>query len=494
MTHEGRYIGIDFGTSTIFVTQWDFKKKEARAVENISRSSHGGNPFIDNVIYYESRINPVIGASAFKRGLNDPLNMVEGVKRKMGDDNWSSMVACFGEALSAEAIASDMFRVLKNRIEEIYGGEPVNGAVISVPFAFNSKERARIKRAAETAGLKVLNLIEEPVAAALCFGLMDKNRSSVEKETALVFDLGGGTLDVALFELSCSGEGIRRLEVINTDGDKHLGGKDIDEMLIKKFQRELGYEIALIPDPRQRGKDLLKLIKAAREFKENLSYHGESDVFCSDLHEGRILAMDIEVDDFNKWLRGHGFVGQIREVLENVLAEAGIEPEDVNRVVLVGGSSNIPLVQHELYEFFGKTIESPINPAEMVGLGAGIFCGSLLEKDLSFEIIPKLSHSVGVKLNRQFVPLLNRNTCYQQPSDIKSLFIETRADRWPRMEIFQGNSSDIDECTSIGIIELDPMKIGNNIVGLQLEADSNGIINYRLFRNHESPAFDQGQL
>ena len=188
--------------------------------------------------------NQVIGKLAFEKGILDPFNVVEGIKRKLEYDNWKQRIASIGQELSSEEIATDIFKVIKNRVEGIHGGTPVEGVVISVPFAFQSKERQRIKNAAENAGLNVMKLIEEPVAAAICFGLFHEVVKNNKKEKVLIFDLGGGTFDVTIFELVKQSDDTIRVEVLNTDGHKNLGGKDIDDMLVKKFEESInGYEL-----------------------------------------------------------------------------------------------------------------------------------------------------------------------------------------------------------------------------------------------------------
>ncbi len=188
--------------------------------------------------------NQVIGKLAFEKRILDPFNVVEGIKRKLEYDNWKQRIASIGQELSSEEIATDIFKVIKNRVEAIHGGTPVEGVVISVPFAFQSKERQRIKNAAENAGLNVMKLIEEPVAAAICFGLFHEVVKNNKKEKVLIFDLGGGTFDVTIFELVKQSDDTIRVEVLNTDGHKNLGGKDIDDMLVKKFEESInGYEL-----------------------------------------------------------------------------------------------------------------------------------------------------------------------------------------------------------------------------------------------------------
>ncbi|RLB84885.1 MAG: hypothetical protein DRH26_18765 [Deltaproteobacteria bacterium] len=493
MGNDGLFLGIDFGTSTNYVTRWDAQKKVAVPVVGITRQ-HGGQNFIDNIIYYESVTNQVIGKLAFEKGILDPFNVVEGIKRKLEYDNWKQRIASIGQELSSEEIATDIFKVIKNRVEGIHGGTPVEGVVISVPFAFQSKERQRIKNAAENAGLNVMKLIEEPVAAAICFGLFHEVVENNRKEKVLIFDLGGGTFDVTIFELVRQFDDTIRVEVLNTDGHKNLGGKDIDDMLVKKFEESIdGYELALISDERQRRKDQLNLIEEAKRVKENLALAEDEDAFCADLDQRRVLEMEITLEEFNKWLIRHGFIGRVREVLESALDEIEFEPGDIDRIVLVGGSSNIPLIQQEIEKIFGKKAESIRNPGELVGEGAGIYCGSLLDKSLNYEIVTKISHAIGVKTTGKFAPLIQRNSKYEAFSDIRYFSVTNRTDRRTKIEVYQGNSTDITECSFVGQIQIDGSKLPESQIGIQLGTDKNGIVNYKLYKINESDPFETGR-
>ncbi|MDM8535976.1 Hsp70 family protein [Desulfobacterales bacterium HSG17] len=493
MSNNDLYLGIDFGTSTNYVTRWNAQKKVAVPVVGITKD-HGGSNFIDNIIYYESVNSQIIGKLAFKKGITEPFNVVEGIKRKLENDNWKQRIPSLREELSAEEITTDIFRTIKNRVEEIHGGKTVDGVVISVPFAFQSKERQRIKNAAEKAGLNVMKLIEEPVAAAICFGLFNEVIKNNIEEKVLIFDLGGGTFDVTIFNLVKQSDSNIRVEVLNTDGHKTLGGKDIDDMLVRKFEENIGYELALISDERERRKDQLNLIEEAKRVKEALALAEEDDACCTGLAQGKMLEMDITLDDFNEWLIRHGFIGRIKEVLENALDEIEFEPSDIDRIVLVGGSSNIALIQEEIEKFFGKKAESIKNPGELVGEGAGIYCGSLLDKNLSYEIITKISHAIGVKTGTKFTPLIQRNSKYETFSDIRYFSIKNKTNRNTKIDVYQGNSTDIIECSFVGEIQIDGSEFPDNKIGIQLGTDKNGIVSYKLYKIEESDPFYAGRV
>lgn len=488
MNRNGLYLGIDFGTSTIYVTKWDATKKEAVPVVGITRQAQ--DRFIDNVIYYESSEDYVIGSLAFRRTFTDPLNVVSGIKRKLENDNWRQRIPSLGKELSAEEVVTDIFRFIKTRAEEIHGGQAIEGVVISLPFAFQSKERQKIKQAAEKAGLKVLALIEEPVAAAISFGLFNQVAENNQKEKILIFDLGGGTFDVTIFELMKQSNETIRVEVLNTDGDKNLGGKDIDNILVKKFEQSVDYEIALIAHPKQRKKDQFALIKEAKKLKENLSLAEEDDVFCASLDGGRVLDMDVTRPEFEQWLTGNGFIRKIREIVADSLEEIELEASDIDRIVLVGGSSHIPLIQAEIEQFFGQKAQSIQNPSKLVGEGAAIYCGSLLDKSLNYEIVTKISHAIGLKVGGKFRALIERNSKYETFSDIR--YFRLNHQDTARIEIYQGNSPTIRNCSLVGTVQIDVSNLPGRQVGIQLGTDKNGIVRYQLYQLNDGIPFDGG--
>ncbi|QTA90787.1 Hsp70 family protein [Desulfonema magnum] len=402
---DGLYLGIDFGTATNYVTKWDPERKIAVPVR-IDKRLEGDN-FFDNVIYYESSENRMIGKLAFQRSIDDPLNVVEGIRDKLGRDNWKQMIPSLGCELSSEEVTEDIFREMKNRVEQIHGGIPVKGVVLGIPFSFQSEEISRLKTASENVGLSIIKLIEEPVAIAIACGLFDK-LSDKKREKVLIFDLGGETSDITIFDLFRQSNNVVGIELLYTKTDA-LGGKRIEDILIKKFEENIGYELALIPDERQRRKDHLMLIEAAREVIQNLCADEEDEVFCSGLDGGRIFERKISLREFNKWLRGHGFISRIKEMLQDALDEAG----DIDRIILAGGSGNIPIIQSEIQNFFGQQPELVGNPAEFIGKGAGIYCGGLLTGNLNYEIITPIgsvsSYDIGLKVGEKFIPFRNEH-------------------------------------------------------------------------------------
>ncbi len=472
------YLGIDFGTSTNYITRWDEKLEKAVPVENMTE--HGEKNIFKNIIYYESPTNVVIGKKALDKGTVEPFNFVHGIKRKLEDDEWKQPIKSINKSLNSKEIATDIFREIKAKIETNSGGKSIDGVVISVPFAFQNKERQKIKCAAEDAGLKVLGLIEEPVAAAVSFGLFDTVQEG-KNEKVLIFDLGGGTFDVTIFEFRKNGLNDISIEVLNTDGHKNLGGKDIDKIIVDKFEQRLNYKLETIPDERQFKRDILKLTEQAEITKENLSEYEEDDIFVSNLYDNNILEFEepLTAEEFNEWIKRNGFLSKIREVLEKSLYDIDLEPEDISRIILVGGTSNIPIIKEEVEKFFGKKPEAIKNPGELVGEGAGIYCGCLINNSLKYKITTRMSYAVGLNVGNKFKALIEKNSKYEEFSDIKEYTIKNNTKC--NIKIYQGNSSDLDKCCYIGNISINANELSDGKIGIQLGTDKSGIVKYRLY-------------
>jgi len=486
---EGLYIGIDFGTSTNFVTKWDFKKKTAVPIENLS-GEHGGNNFFENVIYYESETNLILGKNAIKKGVSDSNNLVRHIKRKITEDGWKIKINSLNKELTAKDVTRDIFRKIKDDVSQIEGGKVINGAVISIPFAYGHVERELIKSAAIEAGLNVLGLIEEPVAAALAFGLLN-NENLDDKKNILVFDFGGGTLDITIFE-SFKKENSLNIEVINTDGDKALGGIDIDQMLYNVFLKKLPYNIEDIEDKKNKAMDIKKICSEAKELKESLSEEDEGDVIITGLYDGNILEIeDFTREQLNELLK-KSFMKKVLDILENTLDDVEFEAKDIDEIVLVGGTSKIPYIQEELEKYLGKKIEVLDNIEELVGLGAGVYCGKLIDNSLNLKVIKKLSHYIGLSENGHFRTLIEKNARYKEFSGKQEFKLKNSNDNL-RLKIYEGTSKKVKDCSVIGNIEIKASDFKEKVFRIKLGTDRDGIIMYKLL-NTSDKLIKEGEL
>ena len=476
------FLGIDFGTSTNLVTRWNDETKKA---EPIPLAEFGKGGVFPNVIYYQSPTNIIVGDAALENGKKHPQNAVFAIKRRLESPDFRQYIPTIGLTLSSEDIAKDIFSWIKQKVEEKFGGEKIDGVVISVPFAFQNHERKRIERAAERAGLNVLGLIEEPVAAALSFGIMeDAQRGKAEK--ILVFDLGGGTFDVTIFDFQKLSDRQFSMRVITTDGAKQLGGIDIDSILVDKIMEKMNekhpdYRLDTRESSLQES-DTFIMRQMAIELKENLSNEDEENLFFeSKLGEEFYLDVDITREDFSAWLEE--FLIKIENVLEDSLLYADLEPKNIDKIIMVGGTSNIPAINDKVQDFFGKAPQHAGELTHMVGEGAGIYCGlKYVEKSLNFKIEVGVSQNIGLKWNGKFLEMLPRNTLYGTPSKLEILDMKKSPDKEISIPLVQGNKI---QNVKIGSITI-PLNVRSNLlddkIGVILNTDSNnGTVNYELW-------------
>jgi molecular chaperone DnaK len=476
------FLGIDFGTSTNVVTRWDESKKTAVPVP---LGVYGAGHVFPNVIYYESQTNKIVGNDALTKGKQDPQNAVFAIKRQLESPDFRQNIPALGRSLSSEDIAADIFSWIKREAEKKFGGQNIDGAVISVPFAFQNRERKRIERAARQAGLNVLGLIEEPVAAALSFGIMEEaERGKAEK--ILVFDLGGGTFDVTIFDFQKQSDKQFAMRVLTTDGAKKLGGIDLDNLMVDKIIEKMedtypDYRLDTLESSLQE-KDTFKMRQIAIEIKEILSEEEETDLyFVSDLSDELYLDETLTREDFEEWLEE--FLIRIENVLDAALLDANLEAENIDRIIMVGGTSKIPAVNEKVREYFGKEPQQVGDLTLMVGTGAGIYCGlKYVDKSLDCNIAVGVSQNIGLKWGGRFFEMLPRNTLYGTPSELAILNLNRSPQKDLSIPIVQGNRI---QNVKIGSISV-PLKIRQSLIdgklGVKLNTDiNNGTVNYELW-------------
>lgn len=466
----GIYLGIDFGTSTLCITRWKENSNQVEIVPNIIRSGYGKSGPIENVIFYQSEDEYLIGEPALKRAQIDPHHFVGGIKRELDGSGWQRTIR--GEPKTAVDVASDIFAYIRSAVEDMYGGEEIDGVVISVPFAFQHRERQRIKLAAQKADLTVVGLIEEPVAAALSSGLFENNRI-LDGENVLVFDFGGGTLDITVFQKKSEANGKISIEVITTDGNKQLGGKDIDQRVEDKLLALLNIDLSTKINSKHIDKFRDKIRQQAVDLKIALTDDDECEIFFED-DEGNTYDECVGRDTFNEWIQPD-YLLRIKEKLEDTLDDVELDRDDIKHIVMVGGSSRIIVVQKLIEEFFERKPIIPKQLDELVGLGAGMYCGMLQSGSSTFNVIQKVSYNTGINVGGKMKSILPRNTVYGEWS------VETYIVKTPNVVIYQGNSVILKNCSSIGTIDIssyiDDYASG---VGVKLGTTDSGTICYRL--------------
>ena len=333
--------------------------------------------------------------------------------------------------------------------------------------------------------MQVLGLIEEPVAAALSFGLIGQTERG-RAEKILVFDLGGGTFDVTIFDFQKQSDRQFSIRVITTDGAKKLGGIDIDDMVVDKIVAKMNeqfadYSLDTRPSTVQED-DVFKMRQLAIEFKEILSEEEETSLlFTSNISDDFYLDEDISRDEFDDWLKF--FLTKIENVLDSALSDADLEPKNIDRIIMVGGTSNIPAINEKVRDYFGKEPEHVRDLTLMVGEGAGIYCGlKYVDKVLDCDIAVGVSQTIGLKWHGRFLEMLPRNTLYGKVSDLQILSLPAGT-KYISIPVVQGNRINNVKIGNVPIPSEIRQKLVDGKLGIKLNTDANnGTVVYELYR------------
>jgi molecular chaperone DnaK len=475
-------VGIDLGTTNSVVAVMEGGKPTV--IANVE-----GGRTTPSVVAFSKSGERLVGQMARRQAVLNPTNTIYSIKRFMGRrfDEVSSerniisyklketaeggcQVDIDGKGYTPEEISAMVLRKLKDDAEK-YLGEKVTAAVITVPAYFNDSQRQATKNAGAIAGLDVLRIINEPTAAALAYGLEGKGNN----QTILVFDLGGGTFDVSILEVS---DGL--LEVRSTNGDTHLGGDDFDHRIVQwladEFQKKEGVNL------RTDAQALQRLTEAAERAKIELSAVAETTVslpFITATAEGpKHLEMKLTRAMFNELTRE--LVERCRKPVEQALADANMTYQNLDEVVLVGGSTRIPAVQ-ELVKALtgGKQPNQSVNPDEVVAIGAAIQAGVLGGEVKGVVLLDVTPLSLGIEtMGGVMAVLVERNTtipCH------KSQTFSTAADNQDAVDIlvFQGERQMTRDNKKLGNFRLDgiaPAPRGMPRVEVSFDIDANGIV------------------
>ena len=370
----GRIVGIDLGTTNSLVAYIDPASKEPKCIPGPY-----GSTLLPSVVSLDADGSIIVGEAARRRLLTQPERTIYSVKRLMGrgaadvqeelklfpfriDPSSKNVIKVqLGDKyFTPPEISAFILRELKNWAEDFLG-EKVERAVVTVPAYFNDAQRQATKDAGKIAGLEIARLVNEPTAAALAYGLHEKQRGNVA-----VYDLGGGTFDISILKLISTTEG-DIYQVLATNGDTHLGGDDIDNLLQALFREGIREEHAIdISAEPQVAQELRKSLIAA---KHQLSTDSSVDIRLP-LPNGAVFAMKLTRDGFDEYIRP--IVARTMVPVKAALADAKLAPKDIEEVVLVGGTTRIPLIRHTVEEFFGRKPHTELNPDEVVALGAAV--------------------------------------------------------------------------------------------------------------------------
>jgi molecular chaperone DnaK len=456
----GRIIGIDLGTTN----------SEAAVMEAgkpmIIKSAEG-QPYFPSVVAFTKDGELLVGEPAKRQAVTNPEGTVHRIKRKMGR---GQKVKLRGKEYTPEQISAFILQKIKNDAEEFIG-EEVTDAVITTPAYFNDDQRQATKDAGSISGLNVKRIINEPTAASLAYGLDKKGDHQIA-----VYDFGGGTFDITLMEV---GEGV--FEVLSTNGDTQLGGSDMDQALVDYLAEEFKKEHKA--DLKNDLKALQRLLEAAEKAKIELS-----STLQTDINLPYITVIDNEPKHLERKLTRAKFEELITPIVERTvepckqaLKDAKIKPADIDHIVLVGGTTRIPLVRKKVEEIFGKKPKRDVDPMECVAIGAAIQAGVLsgeVDKDIVLLDVTPLTLSVET-LGGVATELIPRNTTIPTK---KSKIFSTAADNQTSVDIhvLQGERPMAVDNKGLGRFHLDgipPAPRGIPQIEVTFDIDANGILN-----------------
>jgi molecular chaperone DnaK len=408
----------------------------------------------------------LIGEPARRQAVSNPEGTVTAFKRKMGTDY---KYRIHGKEYTPQELSAFLLRKIKQDAEAFLG-EKVEKAVITVPAYFNDNQRQATKDAGRIAGLEVVRIINEPTAASLAYGI-DK---AGKEQRIMVFDLGGGTLDVTILEF---GGGV--FEVKATSGDTQLGGTDMDNALIDYIVREFKRDTGI--DLRNDKMAMMRIKEAAEKAKIELSTSLTTDInlpfISADQTGPKHLTMTITRAKLEELVAP--IIERCRGPMQQALADAKLEPKDIDRVILVGGPTRMPIVQRFVEEFMGKKIERGIDPMECVAMGAAIQGGVLAGEVKDIVLLDVTPLSLGVEtLGGIFTKLIERNTTIPTR---KSQIFTTAADNQTSVEIhvLQGERPMAADNTTLGrfhLIGIPPAPRGVPQIEVTFDIDVNGIL------------------
>ncbi len=476
----GKIIGIDLGTTNSVVAVME--GKEPKVIVN-----EEGSRITPSIVAFDEKGEVLVGQIAKRQAVTNPTNTVYSAKRFMGrridevteeikrvpykvvkGKNNDVFFDIRGKNTAPPEIAAKVLMKLKKAAED-YLGEKVTEAVITVPAYFNDAQRQATKDAGRIAGLDVKRIVNEPTAAALAYGLDKKT-----EEVIAVYDFGGGTFDISILEV-----GDNVVQVISTNGDTHLGGDDVDHLvmdwLVAEFKKDTGIDVASDKMVIQRLKD------AAEQAKIELSNVQETTVnlpfLTADASGPKHLQKQLSRAKLEQMIKG--LIERTLEPTRKALSDAKKTPQEINEVVLVGGSTRIPLVYETVKKFFGKEPHKGVNPDEVVAIGAAVQAGVLSGDVKDLVLLDVTPLSLGVEtLGGVMTKMIGRNTTI--PTQKKEIF-STATDSQPSVEVhvLQGERTEARYNRTRGKFHLEgimPAARGVPKVEVTFDIDANGIL------------------
>ena len=477
----GKIIGIDLGTTNSVVAIMEGKEPKVLTNEEGGRTT-------PSVVAINKEGETLVGQVARRQAITNPENTVYSIKRFMGrkfdevggeirqvpykvirGDNGDALVDVQSKRYSPPEVSAKILQKLK-RAAEKYLGEPVTEAVITVPAYFNDSQRQATKDAGRIAGLEVKRIINEPTAAALAYGL-DKKKD----ELIAVYDFGGGTFDISVLEV---GENV--VEVVATNGDTHLGGDDFDkritDYLIAEFKKDHGVDVSSDKMVMQRLKE------AAEKAKIELSSTTETEVnlpfLTADATGPKHMNIKLTRAKFESLIAD--LIEKSFNTVQQCLKDSGKNPKEIDEIVMVGGSTRVPLIQQRVKDFFGKDLNFSVNPDEVVAIGAAVQAGVLSGdvKDLLLLDVTPLSLGIETQ-GGVMTTLIPRNTTIPtRKSDVFSTASDSQTS--VEVHVLQGERPMAKDNRPLGVFHLDgipPAPRGVPQIEVTFDIDANGIMN-----------------
>ena len=454
-----KVIGIDLGTTNSVVAVME--GGEPTVITNSE-----GSRLTPSVVGFSKTGERLVGELAKRQAISNPENTVASIKRHMGE---SYTVKIEGKDYTPQEISAMILQKLKEDAES-YLGEKVTQAVITVPAYFSDSQRQATKDAGKIAGLDVLRIINEPTAAALAYGLDKGGEGKI-----LVFDLGGGTFDVSILEL---GDGV--FEVKATNGNTHLGGDDFDNAvmnwLVEEFKKQTGIDLSQDKMAEQRLKDAAE--KAKIELSTVMSTNINLPFITADASGPKHLDLTLTRAKFNELTTD--LVHATMEPTRQAIKDSGLSIDEIDKIILVGGSSRIPAVQEAIKNILGKDPDKGINPDECVAIGAAIQAGVLIGDVKDVLLLDVTPLSLGIEtMGGIFTKIIERNTTI--PTEGKQIF-STAMDNQPSVDVhvLQGEREMAADNKTLGRFELSGIPAaprGVPRIEVAFNIDANGIVN-----------------